>query len=365
MSTRKEHSAASNTELTAERVTSGPPVSPINRIKLYNAEQWEEFIKEWVESLDSKYAYVDKLGGAGDQGRDVVAYTAAPNTDCPWDNYQCKHYDHRLQPGEIWLELGKLCYYTNIGEFTVPRKYYFVAPKGVGTKLYNLLRKPENLKKGLISNWEKKCKSKIISNKEIALEGELKRYVENFDFSIVWYKKVNEIIEQHKTTCHYVTRFGEGLPLRPEPETPPSEIRGNEARYVDQLLGAYSDAFGQEIASVNELKNNDTLYGQHFDRSRERFYCAESLRVFSNETLPQGEFERLQDEVLDGVIDTAESAHSNGFERVKATTSKAMSLVIATHPLKDCLKTKDKSGVCHQLVNDNKLTWVSDDKKNK
>lgn len=47
MSMRKEHSSDSNTELTRARVTSGPPVSPADRIKLYSADQWEEFIKEW------------------------------------------------------------------------------------------------------------------------------------------------------------------------------------------------------------------------------------------------------------------------------------------------------------------------------
>lgn len=365
MSTRKEHNSASNTELTAERVASGPPVSPTDRIKLYDAVQWEEFTKEWVESLYSEYCHVERLGGAGDQGRDVIACTAEPNTDCPWDNYQCKHYSNSLAPNDIWCELGKLCYYTFERAYSVPRKYYFVAPQGVGTKLYNLLSKPENLKRELISKWATKCKNKIVSNKQVVLEGEFKRYVESFDFSIVWYKKISEIIELHKTTSHYVTRFGEGLPQRPAPESPPSEIQKNEARYVNQLLGAYSDASGQKIASVNELKNNDKLYRPHFDRSRERFYCAESLRVFSNDTLPQGEFEKLQDEVHDGIIDTAESDHSNGFVKVKATTDKAMSLIITSHPLKNCLKNKDKSGICHQLVNDNKLTWVSDDDKNK
>lgn len=364
MDTREEHISASNRELTAARVVSGPPISPADRIKLYDADQWEVFIKEWLESLNSEYFHVERLGGAGDQGRDVVACTAAPNTNCPWDNYQCKHYKNRLSPADIMCELGKLCYYTYQGEYSVPRKYFFVAPQGVSTLLYNLLSKPEKLKERLFSDWDTKCKSKIISTKHIDLEGNFKRYVDNFNFSIVGYKKVSEIIEQHKRTSHYVTRFGEGLPLRPKPETPPSEIKKNEARYVTQLLGAYSDASMQAIANIEELGSNNS-YRRHFNRSRERFYCAESLRVFSNDTLPQGEFGKLQDEVYNGVIDTAESIHNNGFEKVKATTDKAMSLVIHSHPLTDCLKNNDKSGICHQLVNDNKLTWVSDDNKNK
>ena len=361
---RKEYSHTSNKELTAKRVTSGPPVSPADRIKLYDADQWEEFIKEWAESLSSEYCHVERLGGAGDQGRDVIACTAEPNTDCPWDNYQCKHYRNSLAPNDIWCELGKLCYYTFERAYLVPRKYYFVAPQGVGVKLYDLLSKPEKLKRELISKWDTKCKSKIVSNKQVVLEGAFKRPVENFDFSIVWYKKISEIIEQHKKTSHYITRFGEGLPPRPVPESPPPGIQKNEARYVNQLLGAYSDASNEDITSVDKLESGDYLYRRHFDRSRERFYCAESLRVFSNDTLPQGEFEKLQDEVYDGVIDTVDSDHDNAFEKVKATTVRAMSLAIHSHPLKDCLRNNDKSGICHQLVNDSKLTWVSDDDKN-
>jgi hypothetical protein len=36
----------------------------------------------------------------------------------PWscDVYQCKHYAHPLQPTESYLELGKLCVYTNRGD---------------------------------------------------------------------------------------------------------------------------------------------------------------------------------------------------------------------------------------------------------
>lgn len=231
--------------------------------------------------------------------------------------------------------------------------------------MYNLLSKPENLKKELISNWGTKCQAKIVTNKQVALDGQLKQYVENFDFSIIWYKKISEIIDQHKKTNYYIARFGEGLPPRPEPESPPSTIQKIEARYVSQLLEAYSDASNQEISTVDKLENHDDLYGRHFNRSRERFYCAESLRVFSNDTLPQGEFEKLQNEIYDGVIDTVESEHDDAFKKVKATTNKATSLTIHSHPLKDCLRSNDKSGICHQLVNDDKLSWVSNDDKNK
>jgi len=354
----------SKMELTTESVVMGPIVSPVDRIKLYSPNEWEEFIKEWAESLKSDYYHVERLGGAGDMGRDIVASTGDPATCCPWDNYQCKHYDHSLMPGDIWVELGKLCYYTFIKEFTLPRKYYFVAPQGIGTKLYDLLSKPIKIKKELISIWDKKCKDKIAAKNEIQLDGKFKEYVEDFDFSIVWYKKISEIIERHRKTNLHIARFGGGLPLRPAPESPPSSIQSKEVRYVRQLLDAYGDAANTQYSNPDELNCHKT-YRSHFDRSRERFYCAESLRVFSNDTLPQGEFDKLQEEIYDGVVDIAESSHSNGYERVKATTNQATTININSHPLKSCLKNNDKSGICHQLANNNRLVWVPQNDKNK
>ena len=60
-------------------------MTPANEIKVYSADEWEEFINEWMEGFDPPYPFHDKLGGAGDKGRDVVGYLDAPKTRCEWD----------------------------------------------------------------------------------------------------------------------------------------------------------------------------------------------------------------------------------------------------------------------------------------
>jgi hypothetical protein len=60
----------------------------------------------------------------------------------------------------------------------------------------------------------------------------------------------------------------------------------------------------------------------------------------------------------DGVVDIAEGSHSNGFERLKRTIQAARAIQIDSHPLKECLEGYHRSGVCHQLANENRLTWV-------
>lgn len=144
----------------------GKHIPPVHRLRIMSANDWEEFIEEWIDSLKSEYIKVDKLGGAGDKGRDVVAQV---NDTGVWDNYQCKHYDHPLTPTDIWAEIGKLVYYTSIGDFTCPRHYYFIAPQGIGTKLSTLLQKPKDLVDGLIENWDNYCKKKITKNCDIKL----------------------------------------------------------------------------------------------------------------------------------------------------------------------------------------------------
>jgi len=59
--------------LAADVVASGLPVHPEDRVRLFSADQWERFVQEWVDSLRDEYELVERCGGAGDMGRDVIA----------------------------------------------------------------------------------------------------------------------------------------------------------------------------------------------------------------------------------------------------------------------------------------------------
>jgi hypothetical protein len=301
---------------------------------------------------------VRQASGAGDKGRDVVGYIQAINTAGPWDNYQCKHYDHPLYPSDMWKELAKLCYYTFEKRFSIPRAYYFVAPRGVGPEGLNLLENPKQISSGLVSQWQKGELLKI-AGKVIVLAGELLKYVESFDFSIVKDVSPSLIIDQHRNTRYHAPRFGGGLVrLPPDKADVPEDIALIEARFVEQLLEAYSDQASKPIANATELAAHPKLK-RHFDRQRNYFYLAELLRNFTRDNIPEdGCFERLQDLIYDGVLDTAESDYVNGFERVKETVKAARNLQIDSHPLKECLEGYHRNGVCHQLANDDRLKWV-------
>lgn len=345
-------------KLTNQQILLGKKHDPIEIIKIYTEDEWEQFIREWAEGLGGRYAEVRRASGAGDKGRDVIAYVEAVNTGGPWDNYQCKHYDHALYPSDLWKELAKLCYYTFAKKYSIPRAYYFVAPRGVGPEALRLLEKPEELRAGLIARWEKGDLLSVSKN-EIVLEGDLRKYVESFDFTIVKDLPPSRIIEDHRLTRHHAARFGGGLVrLPPDKADVPEEIAAEESRFVEQLLQAYGDYLSKQLAGPQDLKDYPALK-KHFDRQRTHFYLAELLRNFTRDNIPEdGCFERLQDSIHDGVIDTAESEYANGFERVKKTIAVARALQIDSHPLKECLEGYHRSGVCHQLANKDRLTWV-------
>jgi hypothetical protein len=328
----------------------------VDRIRLFSDKEWELFIQEWVDSLRDDYELVEKCGGAGDMGRDVIA--TVKDGDGAWDNYQCKHYQKALTPGDVWIELGKLAFYTLKGAYSQPRNYFFVAPQGVGPSLSNLLKKPHELRDGLIANWDRACRTEITKTAVVECDAVMKAHIESIDFSIFKTKPVLRIIEEHAKTRWHVARFGGGLPPRPEPELPPSVPSDDEAVFVGQLRRAYADHLKQDVKDVDVGLASRQDLRDHFHDARVEFYSAEGLRTFSRDTLPAGEFEKLQDEVHSGIRDDVRGDHADGYRRVVAAVKTARMLPLTSHPLCSRIHTRDKGGICHQLANDGKVWWV-------
>lgn len=342
--------------LTSDVVAVGLPVHPVDRVRLFSASQWESFVEEWVDSLRDEYDLVERCGGAGDMGRDIIATVKGGNG--VWDNYQCKHYENALTPGDVWVELGKLAYYTLKGEYSYPRRYYFVAPRGVGPKLSNLLKKPHKLRDALLANWEKACRAKITTTEVVECDAAMKAHIASLDFSIFQTMPLLRIIEAHAKTSWHVARFGGGLPPRPDPLVPPSTPAANEAVFVEELRRAYADHLQQDVKDLDAglAARNDLR--EHFHDARVEFYSAEGLRTFSRDTLPQGEFEKLQDEVHAGIVDEVRDDHADGYRRILAAVKAARVLQLTSNPLTTRIHTRDRGGICHQLANDGKVRWV-------
>ena len=337
-------------------MATGPSVPPEARVRLFGPDEWERFIQEWVDSLRDEYQSVERCGGVGDMGRDVIA-TVKGEQDA-WDNYQCKHYKNALTPGDVWIELGKLAYYTLKGEYSYPRNYFFVAPQGVGTKLSNLMKKPNTLRDSLLENWDKACRTKITKTGVVNCDAAMKAHIASLDFSIFKTKPLLLIIEGHAKTRWYVARFGGGLPPRPKPMMPPPIPANNETVFVSELRRAYAEHLKRDVKDLDAgLAMREDLR-EHFNDVRVEFYSAEGLRTFSRDTLPAGEFEKLQDELHSGIKDDLRGAYADGYQRVVAVVKTARALQLTSNPLTTRIHSRDRGGICHQLANDGKVRWV-------
>jgi len=336
---------------------SASTLMPEQVLQLYSEDDWEQFILEWAEGFDPPYAHIERLGGPGDKGRDVVGYTGELNTDCEMDVYQCKHRPHPLFPGDIWTELGKLCVYTWRGDYRVPRRYQFVAPQGVGTSVHDLLQSPVKLRTQLIAEWDAQCRDKISKKQPFPLEGGLLQHVQIFNFSVVGYIPTSEVLEQHSRTRHWHHRFRRDYPPRPPAQQPPAEVAQNELRYVRQLLDAYADYLDVDLPDVPALQVHPNL-ANHFVRCRTDFYMAESLNRFYRDQFTEGAFEHVKKQVYDGVVDIATAPYADGYRRVVATVSQAAQVQLAQSEHTYCVEPGDKKGLCHHLANEDTLTWV-------
>jgi hypothetical protein len=344
-------------DVSTRQAFSSAALSPKQIVSSYSAEQWEEFIEEWTAGLKLEYFEVQRFSGAGDKGRDVVGFVSNPVTTSQWDNYQCKRYTNRpLRPSDIWIELGKACYYTFIGDYTLPRKYRFVAPHDVGPTLRELLLKPGELQTALLTNWSSNCENAITEEKAVPLSAELRQHILAIDFSIFGYAPLRAVVEQHMKSPYWATRFQRAVPNRPPVEEPPTTPARHETKYIRHLLDAYGEAENRSIDAISDLEATPR-FSSHLKRSRQWFFHAEALNRFSRDHYPPGAFDGLKNQILDGVIDVCERNYAHGYERVCTVTDRAADLPLGNSSLAPLAAIADKKGMCHHLANEDKLHW--------
>jgi len=355
--------------LTPDQILLGPRLEPLIHIQNYDDKQFEAFIREWaymyLQEVLGEYEQVGHFSGAGDLGRDIVAYL--PRKDGQqqreFDIYQCKQYDHGLYPSDLWVELVKLGFYTWKKEFAVPRRYYFISSHNMGPKAGKLLEHPETLRAELKKEWAEESK-KVVKDTGIPLEGDLLKHINDFDFSRVGHKQIEDVIEEFRKTRGFAPRFGGGLtkPL-PDDPIPPAEIAKIEEIYTGEIFLAYWEHLKCEPLTLGELQASHRLLHDHFCRCRERFYSAEILRQYAKDNLPENVgFNKVQDQVHDQIIDIVMSDdHDDAYARLKAATLEAGKMTIVNHPLGRFVKAKSLHGICHQLVNNKRFRWILDE----
>lgn len=328
-------------------------LTPEQRVSIYSDKQWEEFVLEWATTLTS-YEKVMRNGGANDHGVDVAAFTTVAGFDDAWDCYQCKHYAGALVPSDAYPEILKIILGTMNGHYIWPRKYFFVAPKGYGTTLAGVLNAPSKIASSL--------KKELTKDKSVLGRGlgsrslsEVLGFIDNADFSGFGAIELHDLVSAHQATRWHAARFDVPLPNRETPRIPEVAAAEEHQRYVSQLLDAYEERHG-EAFTPHSAESHPTV-GRHFLRYRVNFYTAESLRIFARDSVPENTFESLQNEIFDGVIDVHDAHDGGRLSKLLSVTEAANKLAITANGLLPRVTIRDRTGICHQLVNEHKLSW--------
>lgn len=333
-------------------------IPPIDKVHVMDEDSFEQFTLEWLYGCKkSQYSSIKRIGGAGDKGRDIVAYHA----DGSVDYYQCKHYNTALAPSNYYLELGKLCYYTYKKEIPIPKEYFIVASNDVGSSLQDLLDNSANLRSSLTEHWDTYCKTKITKTTEVVLDNAFSDYINSFDFSIIKTYPMAQIIDEYLDTIYGNIRFGGRKLNLPSAILPDETIEQTELTYITALFEAYSEELGVQIDTIESLKAYD-FYFKHLSRQRKDYYKAETIRHFVRDTLTDSQqFDILKEEIYNGIIDTHEQNYDSGYKRLVADLQQA-SITNTSKCLLDskmhCIGNQERKGACHMLVNDNRLRWV-------
>ena len=149
---------------------------------------------------------------------------------------------------------------------------------------------------------------------------------------------------------------------KPETHVPPT-VQPPELKYVTQLYAAYNTT-GEDL-KITCPEDLDALdLREHFEHQRKSFYMAETVHSETRDAVLPGEkdpFDVLKDEIEFGIFTVKRRSYPDAVQKVDAVVGKASELSISTmvdEATNHWIGVGEKAGVCHMLVNDERLKWV-------
>ena len=338
----------------------GLPISALDRLANFSAAEFERFTLEWASDYLAvkrpEIVEVQQRGGAGDKGRDVIAWHD-PNVvpARKWTLYQCKHYSSALGAGTAAAEIGKVLFYSHRGDYTFPEEYHFITHKGVTSPFQDMLDQPEDLRRFIIDKWDEHCRSKICKT-PIELTTELKAHIERVPFTVFRAKQPLSLLSEHAQTKYHLTVFGAPLIERPKPPTPPSEVEPGENEYVMQLMEVISADIGYAVTTSSDFLHSEK-HRRLFDRSRLTFYHAEGLKELARDQMADiAFFDTLLQEFNDGLYHW-HTGEPDGYSRLIQTVKASQNIQLSKHALEPHILPNDREGMCHQMANEGQVRW--------
>ena len=318
-----------------------------------NADELEKFCRAWAERKGG-YHEVKRFAGPGDMGRDVVGFLTGQRHDGPWDNYQCKQYLTAVNRSQGLLAIGKVLYWASQGEFTPPRHFYFVAPKGVARKLEGLIDKPAELKAALIADWDTVCATKITSKATVPLDAKVNAVIDAYNFANVHIIAIDDVMSDAAVKPLLIEKFGADPGKYPAAAVP-ADVQNLEMRYIEELVAAYGERAKEPFADHAAVLG-DADHGPDLRRQRERFFEADAFQKFYRDNTSADVLSNFRRDVQLGVVDRWRAPAADTLARVEAVMAHA-STVSCAGPLAKYGHVPVKQGLCHHFVNDGELSW--------
>lgn len=316
-------------------------------------DELERFVGDWVATKRASYLDSERFSGAGDKGRDVVGYCSARRMEGEWHNYQCKQLKKRLGETDALIELGKVISFSARGDFSLPSRFVFVAPRGVVRAVQELIAHPDRLRARLRAAWPEHVE-KGIGEKPVPMTGEIDSAISRFDFSQVRALDAAKLLKDEHIKSALVGWFGEDPGRAPAGSTP-VELTPPETVYVEQLLKVYAEERGSVFNEPREILS-DSEHGDHFRDQRTRFFDAAAFERYYRDNTPGEYVETFRDDIYHGVVDTYREKHPTGLARVNRVMAQAAN----TKPsgkLGEHSRVSVRQGYCHHFVNEGQLHW--------
>lgn len=328
------------------------PLNETRHLLALNDDELEELIKKWIARVignESVYVGFDRPTASADEGRDSVGFLTERRYDGAWDNYQCKHLKKPLGSAEFFVELGKMFFYSDRGDYVLPRRYIFVAPNSGVRDVLKLIDRPSRIGPALIDAWGKYCEPGISTSKA-PLTPSIQDAIECYAFENVVLWKSTDIVEQRQMRGLLVEELA--IDPGPAPQVDFSEIpivpELDEAEYLEQLRKVFSAHRGKPFADHEEIMADEN-YGTKVTRARRQFLERKAFRRHFRDNLDNDLIDQVDVDVLDSVQDTYDSYEkSSQFDRLLGVMSKAADAEISGPLGKHRRVTpRVKQGSCH------------------
>lgn len=320
----------------------------------------EDLIKKWLAKLADTYVGFERPTASADMGRDAVGFLSAQRYDGDWHNYQCKHLKAPLGKGEFVTELGKIFYYADQGEFTLPTKYIFVSPSSAVRDVKRMIDRPSLIADSLINNWDDYCLTGI-STTPCPLTPALETAIRAYKFEKVELWKASELVEkpQMRAVLHEHLDIDPGEAPRVSVADVPSDVPDEESAYVKQLVAVFSSYSGTPFASYAEVVVNST-YGQQIVDARRRYLERQAFRHHFRDNLPINQIDNVDNDVHETVIDRYNLlATVSRYERLTQIMGIASNApvtgVLGRH---NRVTPAVKQGACHHFANIGRMPWA-------